>query len=85
MYAYVFSMKIGEGKDLDFPPNGDLKWKVKGIKATGRYDLWISERDGRPSPSVGSFRGRTVKPNRRCPNQLHEMWVVRDGNQEDKD
>lgn len=78
-YAYVFKKKVKQKVSL--PSTKDIR------KATAfrEYIVLIAESNGKPSPDVGNFRGRKIKSNSRCPDALHNVWMTKDPNKDDKD
>lgn len=77
-YTYVFSKSTGSRAFVDVLSNADLLKKVKPLQVLRSYTLWIAESDGSASPSVGFFAGKAVEANKRCPDSLHDSWVVED-------
>lgn len=72
--AYVFSKVVREKAVI--PTKEYMKRNVKELKLTTHMHIRIAEANGAPSPPVGSFKGRTIKPNAACPNDLHDTWVA---------
>ena len=76
--AYVFSK---QATDPDFTVPSD-KWIKRNLNApfqvVGNFQVRLAERDGSPSPPVGTFNGDAVEPNTQCPDALHDAWAVAD-------
>lgn len=84
-YAYVFSKTTG-GKDfIDMPQTNFVKKKISGISVPGSFNILVAEIDGSASPNPGDYMGTAVRPNQRCPDKLHDAWMVPDDNRNDPD
>lgn len=80
-YAYVFSKKTrGRNHVAYLPQVGWVMRNIQGIVANGQYHIRVAEADGSPSVKPGLFRGVDIKPNRRCPDVLHNAWSTFDNN-----
>lgn len=73
--AYVFSKMTG--RSVIVPTRDSLERRFSLFPVTSLMHIRVAEANGRPSPSVGKFMGRFVKPNAECPSDLHSTWAVR--------
>lgn len=84
--AYIFSMM---GKDVELPHQQYVTKYLKGFEIPKGHP-WIAmigERDGSPwsyPPNPPSVRD-TIRPNRRCPDELHDLWVTPNTDDSDAD
>lgn len=80
-FWYMFSQHtttVGNDHMIDFPQNFFVKEKLKEFMVDGSFDLLIAEEDGSPSLPIGSFQGKIIEPNTKCPPALHNVWKTTD-------
>lgn len=85
--VYVFS-KLSSGTEnvVMAPSSAAIKSSVTNLTIGGKYmNFWIAESNGKASKPVGKFQGKSVAPNKKCPDALHNAWYALDDNTEDAD
>lgn len=88
-YAYVFSKSTStDTKDKDsvsIIQGRFVEEQIMGISVEGVFNILVAEADGNPSLPVGTFQGKPISANKRCPDNLHNVWVTEDDNEDDMD
>lgn len=84
--AYAFSKIVDSEVIL---PSGEwVKDKIRGnVKASDDWILLLAEADGTPPsiPKSPSAVAEEIKPNERCPDELHALWVTDNTDDNDPD
>lgn len=84
--AFIF---MKEGKNVVFPHLDWVRMNMVGFKIPKGYQLFtmISEVDGSKweYPSWPSAIRNEIKPNEKCPEDLHNLWVTPDTDLNDPD
>lgn len=80
--AYVFSKFVG--RSIVVPTRESLERRLPSLPVTSLMHIRIAEANGRPSPEVGKFQGRFVRPNAKCPSALHHAWVAHHQDRSDR-
>ncbi|KAI0561698.1 hypothetical protein FGB62_74g17 [Gracilaria domingensis] len=83
--AYIFS-KDAKGMAV-LPSNDWVKRSVSGVEGVGKWFAMIAESDGQPSkmPTQSNSVVDAILPNQRCPDALHDLWVVPEPDVSDED
>lgn len=83
--GYVFERVFMDVVEL--PYANFVVENVDGLRVTGDYVVLLGEEDGSPSREPWPPRDVTqrIRPNERCPDQLHDLWVTPNDDDDDED
>lgn len=79
-YAYVFSKQVRSAVNVPTEPE---IWRSLKLQTTLRTHMRVGGWNGKPSLPSGSFEGKTIRPNTKCPESLHRTWVAKNSDSND--